>query len=1534
MADGSRKLIRLDDLKLVPKVEASGGSYDDSKDHVALDSSIPLSPQWLYAKPNETKMEMRAPSSLSLGSSADSNVKERRPEGTDDKKDWRKVGGETESARRWREEERETGLLGRRERRKPDRRVDAGRETTDTRPQPSNERWNDAGSRSSGLEVRRDGKWSSRWGPDEKEKEVRTERKIDAEKEDGHGDTQTHAVTTKSLSERDPDSRDKWRPRHRMEANSTGPGSVRAAPGFGQEKGRAEGSYTGFTIGRGRSSGTAARPSSAGSIGNNENAPGKPGLSAGMFVYPRAKLLDIYRTQKLDPSFVTMADKITQVPPLTQVTAVEPLAFVSPDKEEEAILGDIWKGEVTSSEVSYNSSANVRSAENIADAEDFGPATEKDNINLVKEVVDPNRRTDQTDSESALLLNYLKTNLTGGQDSSCNGERRVPEMITGMESYQGKTTSFESGVIGSNNDNASNLIFTDSTYVKNQPFDDLRPSSAFDIDAELPNDSNSLFFKPSSEQYWTENMQSVKSSINKHLASSIPPEELSLFYRDPQGEIQGPFLGVDIISWFEQEFFGLELPVRVEGAPEGTSFEELGDVMPHLKATHNYTPQDSTSPNLDRSGAYNGDLDAGISVPASASEMGIGTDDPRWQLAGNNVLPRNTQLRMSEHEGPLHLPYSEGQGFNDEEIVFPGRPGSSNDIMGNSLRGAGAGFGNYVNHTVHNDLTDAGSQNQNDNKMHPFGLLWSELEGTSLRNDQASKAPFTGGIQQQLINSVGADSAYRRNTLPESNLYQDPFEVCRLSHMEQEANNFDLAEKLRSQHIQQQLLQQHNLLSASHLNEPILDQISRRNSVNQQHSAGQTGQDLEHFLALQLQQQQQQQQRQMQLQQSHQLLPQQFHQQQMLLKDQPSRQQMMLEQLVQNQMLDGRGRSRNDDVRSNNALEEILLKQQIFTELQHHAQLQQRHVDPSIEHLIQAKYGQIPHQGQSNELVELMARAKHGQMSSLEHQMLQREQLQGRQLPMDLRQRVELEEERQLASAWSLDGGRSNVGLHRANSASEFYQQQQRPSHEDLSHMERNLSMHERLQRGLYDPNMLPYERSLSMPGGGPGMNNDVLNSLSRAQNIGIQDSAARLHHANQVGRFPSSVLNHQSQHPIAPDTYHPSHLDMMEGHDGQISNEWMDSRIQQLHVDNERQKRDMETRRNPEDPSLWMSAGTSDDTSKRLLMELLHQKQANQPTEPLSINSGIPFERRQHSFNISDQQVGLNQNHPFAVGSYGSNAGASMDESILGYKGSGSLREDSPLFGVNGLSQAVYTNPMEQEFLAMEEKRRLVKDEGSIMKGRSAEKQEIMTQQSGITTLDHTGMPVNALGRHNSLGIGGFHNDNVGPTDSFSGEVKERMTVASNRPENILLRRPPVSRAASSHDGLSELAPNLDVRGRAAPSMISPEGGRRESGGNLSNQVIENTTASNKDVRYRRTSSYSDADVSETASFSDMLKSNAKKAAPLPDAATALEVADGQGGKTGKKKGKKGRQIDPALLGFKVTSNRIMMGEIQRIED
>lgn len=110
--------------------------------------------------------------------------------------------------------------------------------------------------------------------------------------------------------------------------------------------------------------------------------------------------------------------------------------------------------------------------------------------------------------------------------------------------------------------------------------------------------------------------------------------------------------------------------------------------------------------------------------------------------------------------------------------------------------------------------------------------------------------------------------------------------------------------------------------------------------------------------------------------------------------------------------------------------------------------------------------------------------------------------------------------------------------------------------------------------------------------------------------------------------------------------------------------------------------------------------------------------------------------------------------------------------------------------------------------------------------------------------------------------------------------------------------------------------------------------GGRRDArGGNSINQDPNASSSVKKDMRFRRTSSCSDADVSET-SFIDMLKSNAKKP-PQPELpGAASELSDSQGGRGGKKKGRKGRQIDPALLGFKVTSNRIMMGEIQRVDD
>lgn len=95
----------------------------------------------------------------------------------------------------------------------------------------------------------------------------------------------------------------------------------------------------------------------------------------------------------------------------------------------------------------------------------------------------------------------------------------------------------------------------------------------FESDVNLPDDSSSLFDTPF--------IHDKPEYLGKSL--SPPLEEVSLYYQDPQGGIQGPFLGIDIISWFQEGYFGLDLPVCLTDAPEGTPYRPLGEVMPQLK---------------------------------------------------------------------------------------------------------------------------------------------------------------------------------------------------------------------------------------------------------------------------------------------------------------------------------------------------------------------------------------------------------------------------------------------------------------------------------------------------------------------------------------------------------------------------------------------------------------------------------------------------------------------------------------------------------------------------------------------------------------------------------------------------------------------------------------------------------------------------------------------------------------------------------------------------------------------------------------
>ncbi|XP_058093089.1 uncharacterized protein LOC131239412 isoform X2 [Magnolia sinica] len=1655
------------------------GFFDDSKDQVTSESNIPLSPQWLYAKPSDIKTglsassgDMRAPNSLPHGIAVDTVQKEGwRLDGSQEKKEWRRNAPEAETNRRWREEERETGLLGRRDRRKEsDRRADSAsiREITESRPLPSSDRWHDVSSRNSGHETRRDSKWSSRWGPEDKEKDSRADKKVDGEKEDAHNEKQSFISSTRAASERENDSRDKWRPRHRQEVHSGGSAVYRAAPGFGLERGRVEGSNLGFAPGRGRpntvGSPSLSRPSSSGPIGaapadKNDPGHGKAGLSADTFCYPRGKLLDIYRRHKLLPAFDITPDGIEEAPPITQIGLIEPLAFVAPDAEEEAVLEDMWKGKVTSSGVSHN--LTIDSVGKVHDDETGvadGISTES------KQCIFPASSTEEAanDSNLAECDNKLTATVDVMTSGGFTSEVRKGDDICNIRELDSSLM-----IISENKAGQTSIVNGDgqaesSTSFKPLKFKDVESATSFDIRTKLPDDSN-LLFDPLSSPEISGNEQYVKSNGEaKVLEQVAPPEEMSLFYRDPQGEIQGPFLGVDIISWFEQGFYGTDLPVCLSDAPEGTPFQELGEVMPHLKLKVHSVSGFNTVNKPYPSDSVEGTSDTSALAPDFTTSTAV--TDQQWASSEFEAPSRQpVQPRISKREDPLEPHYAilppidsetsrgivnaERRNFHEfvehdtEEVLFSGRHGSNSgnpvaklagnlhDPLGNPtshhLQANELGENSMLNHNVLKD---------NNNNFHPFGLLWSELEGPHPKLSHSSNMSSGVGEQGPLINtamerdaalfnrkqnsvSALADSpivretwpdSFRRNALAGSNILQDVVDARHLSHMEQESNRFDLAEHMLSQQLlQKQRLQQQDLLSthpSMHLNGSVLEQLAGSalpQSLNPAHqqSMSQPMVDFEHLLKLQFQQQ-----RQLQLQQQHDLQQQQrqqlHHHHQMQLQQQQQQQQshvqqLLLEQFLHQQMHDpGFAHSRVDPLRSNNMLDQGLFRQHLLHELQQHSHPPLRPHDPSIEQFIQSKFGHSLHPEQHNELLELLSHAKHGQMHPLDQQLLlgiQQEQLRAQQFSTSSRLQPSLEEERHVGGVWSVDESgqfvRTAANSHQTQSAGfsplDFYQQKQRPSsYEQPSSLERNLALHERLHRGIYEPSSLPFERPIPLHGAAPGRNLDVFNTLARVQELDIQEHHSQMHSPGQMSSFSSDI---RSLHPQIPNQFHASHLDSMDGglteRNGQPPNEWIESRMRQLHLEAERRKRESEMNLISEDVSSWASAMGNGENSKRVMMDLLHQKlvhPSNQSLELNESNTTSSYERREpsrlvsasasdHPYNLLMGQTYLTDS--FAEGPQGHNlvnagpeqlVNAVMEEQAhtvesserLPYRSnSGAFIEDEQFFpGINETARTIYADPsmvskpsVERVDLSEAKEGKKGKKRGSkskVVNKPVTEAQESIVELAGGAVTDRGKLLVNAPIRNASLvspgGSVGFYNYDTGVDSAYGEEsAKDRVSsILSKGLDSTLLKSPHVSRVLSSQEALSELASTPSVKGKNQINLASSDEGRRDHSVNPATQASETTASIKKEMRFRRTSSCSDTDTSEP-SFIDMLKST-KKLAPETDAtAGATESLDAaQGGKSGKKKGKKGRQIDPALLGFKVTSNRIMMGEIQRPED
>lgn len=659
------------------------------------------------------------------------------------------------------------------------------------------------------------------------------------------------------------------------------------------------------------------------------------------------------------------------------------------------------------------------------------------------------------------------------------------------------------------------------------------------------------------------------------------------------------------------------------------------------------------------------------------------------------------------------------------------------------------------------EFIEPGLQNQTQDKLHPFGLLWSELEGAQTKHAKSSsdssilgRTASFGGVADPAVVDSWSD-VFEKNQLSDPNLYQDVMSARNLSHMEHESSHLDLADQLVSQQLQQQKLQQLNLLSnLAQLNDSVLEHLPSQNLIHQHQLANLSAPDLDHLMTtLQLQQH-----RQLQLQQHHQLQlqQQQYHKQKLLQEQQ---RQLLLEQLMHSQMHDPGLGQPHLDVRANNVLDQVFLEHHLLHQLQQQSNHPPRHVDPSLEQLIQAKFGQTPQQEHQRDLFDVISHAQQGQLQSLEHQMLQHELLQARQLSMGLRQRTSMEEERHINSVWPTDESnqffRAHAGSHRAHSSGfsplDAYQRQQRSTHEEqLSHLERNLSLQERFPQGLYEPGSLSFERSMSLPPGASGMNLDVVNAMARAHGFDTQESSARMKSVGQLGPFLSGVHPVGPHHPLINNQFQVSHMDGIESRwsekNEQLENNFFDSRFQQSQITAERQKRESEVKMNSED--LWMS---NDEKSKQLLMELLNQKSGNHITNSFDVSNGTSSERNvlynQFSGSSSsdipfslppDREAKLNNS--FGMGIYGSNpCEPAQEENVT----SGNL------FFISD-SGASFVNKQRLEGSGL-------KSEG-ITKGRDFETQQSMVEQAGLEAVDHK-RSMNALSRHSSLGVtGNFH--------------------------------------------------------------------------------------------------------------------------------------------------------------------------------
>ncbi|KAE8700016.1 Ribosomal protein L7Ae/L30e/S12e/Gadd45 family protein [Hibiscus syriacus] len=1410
------------------------------KDQPTSESGIPLSPQWLYSKVVDPKMlpagvsaDIKSPNLLPHGASGDPNLKDSwRLDGSQDKKEWRRAAPELENSRHWREEERETSLLGRRDSRKEDWRPDisSSMDASENR-NVSSERWQDVSSRGSGLESRRENKWSSRWGLEDKEKDSRNEKRTDAKKEDAPSEKLSFASGGRLASERENDSRDKWRPRHRLEGHAGRSASYRSAPGFGLERGRVERSHVGFTAGRGK-----PQPVSV-----TGALPGDKNKTFNAYCYPRGKLLDIYRKQKTAPNFDTLPDEMDHSSTITQNHIVEPLAFVTPVAEEEAAIGDIWKGNTTSSDVICDS---------------FRDTSEEKQCFLV------NREDSVESGEKASVNNNYQGNHAETfnlSDSQMTMKKEINSSKEGGQKYMTPSGIDVTNAFGSNEDIDGSARYMDGLKsFDNRPVADMKiekdysveenvSSMQFGVGSEVSEGSSSLFGFQSLQPTLDCDQINFEGNKEAHsLESTGPPEELSLFYLDPQGVIQGPYMGIDIISWFEQGYFGTDLPIRLENAPDELPFQELGEVMPHLR--------------MNSGSASSGSAVARLQIPdcfeGISEETIFSASNPATELKGSAIGHKQQQF-LSAFETPDANFQSKGLSQNYHSEHQPGNAGAEPLKVSVEIQDP---FGNPSSHLpIANEfsktnlpshrgdalLPDAWPDAYRRNAVYnpnirvgsPLSRREQECNGLDLQHLMSQKLPSESHHEENhLFHSFshsagfGAEQVHSFDLTQSKNLDHQQSIHLSAPHMEH-LLELQFEQQRQLEHQRQQQLEHQRQQQLEHQRQQQQLELQRQQQLELQRQRQQQlelQRQRQQQLELQRQQQQQlelqrQQQQQLELQRRQHQLELQRRQQQLRnhqikllqqlqqqhLQQQPSQaQELLLNQLLQHQVSDpGYGQHIFDAARDN-LLDQVQLKRNLLSELQQNSHAS-RQLDSSLEQIIQANINQRAVQ---------------------EHQ-----------LHLQLGQVVRNP---------SIHAQAQPVGLN----GSDIHQKRFYSSEEQFNNLKRNHALLEQQQQGAID--------NLNSP--------DLSDHLY-------------MHSNDRLGSFSSGI--HSLGRQFSGDVY-TSHPDLTDSYQSrqneELENSWVEKQMQQLSLEADLQRRGSEV-----DSRTWTSAGGIHEKSKKALMDL-HQKFGVHSTQSSELDyqystssSNLPFDH------FTDQEVHVNSSFSegpqnsvsFAEQSFKSVSGDMFSSS---YPGAGLMEKSA----------------MDKELIELKGKEKRSGLKGKISRSGSVSGSEDWEQAEA------------------SLICG----DLQGRTHIQHGSFSDK-----------------ASQVPSSQNVYSEQNAVLMKQKSLAASEGRQEGMAMNAGAGAKRST-ETQASGKNNAGMRRTSSYNDAAASEASSFIDILKKpvhlQGTEAAPYGSAFEPSSDSASQAPRAGKKKGKRGKQIDPALLGFKVSSNRILMGEIQRPDD